>query len=315
MLVLLTPEDLAQVNARMNSHAAQLTILHSSFEQAAQEIMALADRLDALEEDEGEVPLPPPDPDPMPDPEPNPDPEPLPVDVLIDRPFLTQEQIEEFHWVNSMVYPAGDPRAGRYDADIDGAILPITKGESMPSLRRHNSEYRVPAPVSGQVFVSWEFLLPQSHYDLPWESMTWDTMKTFRVFNDAKRQTTQDTAATMNLLMPKPGNTPRMALREVGLIKGTEKDHDIRIDWYPPADKWINVFVVFDYDEEEIHVRLTDAFTDEVFWDSVTGVSGMKPIDNLAPLLHSTSRSHTDGDDGSTHDTYIAYRNVLMGVL
>ncbi len=294
------------------------------------ELAVLAARVTALEKLHAAEPPPPPPPEPEPEPEPEPppppppppppDPEPPPAGTLISRDFTTQEEIEAFHWVSSMVYQAGDPRGCNFDPAIGGARCMIVPGESMASLRSDKAATRVLAPTTGRVFVSWNFYIPQSHFDMPWEVMQWDTMKTFRIFNQSKRETTQDTAGTMNLLMPKHPlgvNTPRMQLRELGLIKGTVKDHDIRIEWYPPPDTWISIYLVWDYDREVIEITIIRLDTLETVWQSTTGVAGMKPIDNVAPLMHSTSRSHGGMEDdlmAARAAASLAFRHVRMGV-
>lgn len=221
-----------------------------------------------------------------------------PARTLIARDFTTQTEVERFHWVHRMRYPAGDTRAGRYDEAIGGAVLPIIAGELMSSLRNDKTT-NVQAPTTGRVFVEYEFYVPQSFYDLPWGTMTWNTIKTFRVFNNSKRTTRNKTAATIAYV----AKSGEFWVRNSGTVG---RDGNIRLGWRPPANTWVKIHMVWDYDRSLFEITAPGL-------SRSVSVQYLKPIDNVAPLLHSTSRSH-GGFADVIPDTFLAYRNVRMGV-
>ncbi len=219
-----------------------------------------------------------------------------PARTLIARDFTTQVEIDDFHWVGRMVYPAGDPRAGRYDGAIGGAVLPIISGEPLPGLR--DDRANVEAPTTGRVFVEYEFYVPQAFYDLPWDTMPWNTMKTFRVFNNNKRKIRKQTAGTITYV----SRSREFWVRSVGT---DGKGGNLRLGWRPPADSWVKIHMVWDYDRSLFEITAPGL-------SKSVDAQNLKPIDNVAPLLHSTSRSHHGS--GDVPDTFLGYRNVRMGV-
>lgn len=223
---------------------------------------------------------------------------------LIRRNFVTDAEIDEFHYVDSMIYAANDPRAASWDAEIGGARIPIIPGQAMSSLR--NDGAWVKAPTSGRVYVQYDFYVPASYYTQPWTQMSWNTMKTFRIFNATKRETKIDNAGTVTIL-PAAGD---LWLREFGQHQG---DENVRLGWTPEPDTWHTFRIVYDYDA--LRLEFTARVGGQLVIERTVPMVWLPPIDNVAPLLHSTSRSHSasTGNNGE-HPTFLAFRNVVMGV-
>ena len=221
--------------------------------------------------------------------------------LLIDRRFVTADEIASYHWVSGMQYAAGDPRAARYDSALGGAAIPIIPGEAMSSLLKDAAT--APAPIAGRVFVEWDFYVPQSFYDLPFESMNWYTIKTFRIFNHAKRGVNTHVSATCTFA---DGGTD-MWIRTAGTYaSGTE----MRLGYVPPADQWVTHRVTKDFDAMKLEFT-SRSVAGEIHSKSVDMLA-LTPIDNIGALLHSTSRKLDNPIN--EHPTFFGYRNLKLGV-
>jgi hypothetical protein len=292
--------DIVLVTREMrDSDLHWMTEFSKSIARIEDRIDAVAARVNALEAGQSPQPDVPNQPD---DPEPEP-PIIVPTEpgILIDRKFVTQAEIDAFHFVDSMVYPATDPRAAFYDADIGGAHIPILAGEAMSSLR--NDSLSVLAPMSGRVYAQWDFYLPKSFYDLNWDELRMSTIKTFRIFNNHKRDIRVDGSGTLTLLL----NSGQMWLRNAG--RHAVGAH-LSVDYIPPPDQWVTHRVTKDYDEMVLEFRATD-MQGNVLVDADSDMTYLTPMDNLAPLPHSSGR---EGAANQNHPTFFGYRNVVLGV-
>ena len=139
--------------------------------------------------------------------------------------------------------------------------------------------------------------------------MTWDTIKTFRVYNNHKRLSTNEKACTVTFVP----RSKELWVRSIGDIESNDGDtRQLRLGWQPPADTWVTLRLVFDYDENtfEFSARNTGG---TVLYERHARVRNLRPIDNVAPLLHSSSRSH-GGIEQEVPDTFLGYRNVRVGI-
>lgn len=222
--------------------------------------------------------------------------------MLIEYSLGTKDEVARLHYVDSMQYPATDPRAGHRNESIDGAVLPIKAGEALPSFRKDKAW--VQAPTSGRVYAQWDFYVPQSFYDLDFKAMSWHSIKTFRGFNVTKREVKYDTSFTCTFLPPS-----EMWIRSAG--RYSDGKEELRLNYAPPADTWVTHRVTKDFDTKTLEFRATDT-KGNVLYEASTQMESLTPLDNIGAVLHSTSRSHKGTGKDQSHDTYLGYRNLKL---
>ncbi len=221
--------------------------------------------------------------------------------VLISRPLKSDAEIDALHFVDSMYYKANDPRSGFFDETINGANFPIIVGDTPSSAR--NDRLSVPAPTTGRVYAQWDFYVPSSFYKLFENSnLGWSSIKTFRIYNNQKRDVKQNTSGTFTLIP----NRGEVWVRDAGHY---EAEADCRIKYLPPADTWATHRVTKDYDN--LMIEFTATVNGKVVAERQCKMSYLTPIDNIAALIHSTSRDLGRGQD---RPTFFGYRNLVLGV-
>lgn len=289
MIELTQPADLEILQQQIDQLYADVGINRAR-------IVALEDRVAALEAEPPPI-EPPIDPPPI-------DPPPSTGTILIDRKFDTQAQINAFHYVSGMQYPAGDPRAARYDSTIGGALIPILRGEQPSSLRKDSAW--VLAPTTGRVYAQWDFYVPQTFYDLFDDpNLGWDSIKTFRLYNVQKHDIKEDNSGTLTMLPP-DGQT---WVRSAGTYATLDDGDEMVMHYRPPADTWVTHRITKDFDN--LRLEFSARTGGNIIHSDSCAMEYLTPIDNIAALVHSTSR-----DTGATqpHDTFFGYRNLILGV-
>lgn len=214
--------------------------------------------------------------------------------VLISRPFTSQKDISSF------IFCFGGPIPGKivYDPELNGTKILISPdnddGTVQPLCQLRNDNKGVSAPKSGILRIEYEIFMPSSFINLPFQNMPWYTMKTFRVFNNKKRITKKKTVLTVTFV----SSSKEFRIRSMG--------KDKKLGWLPDPDTWTKISIILDQDNQTLRVIASDGFDSGVISDDVK----ITPVDNIAPVLHSTSRSHHGS--GKHPETFLAYRNVRL---
>ena len=213
--------------------------------------------------------------------------------VVLGRSYRTQAEINaDWYILEPSVIKAGDPGSAYYNANIDGACLPIIANTPLGNLRN-----TFPS-TGGDVWVQYEIYLLQALYDY---TFSWDGSKLFRIHTASG---CSDSRLMTNYWVPWDNDQMWW--------EGYCGEGTVRPGYKPTGDKWTRITTRLNFVNGYIEAWATDVDfgqTIKLFKSNAT-YTGNERIDGAWPMLHSQTRDdHGSGDHPAF---FVGYRNIIV---
>jgi len=213
--------------------------------------------------------------------------------AVFSKSYRTLAEINpDWFILEPSVIKAGDPGSAYYNANIDGACLPIIANTPLGSLRN-----TFPS-TGGDVWYQYEIYFLQAFYDY---AFSWDGSKTFRIHTASG---CSDERLMTNYWVPWENDQMWW--------EGKCGEGTVRPGYKPPGDKWTRITTRLNFIDGYIEAWATDVESGQTIklFRSVAAYTGNERIEGAWPMLHSQTRDdHGSGD----HPTFfIGYRNIIV---